>query len=333
MQTYTRDAGYQFKLEEPLWLPGQISIWTFHHVLDKDALTKQIMPIPEVEIDVDKLEQLIVAFLNDGGQFLSLDAIESMERDPNVSYAVMTLDDGYLNNFDVALPLFEKYQVPACIYITTGYPDGEITDVWNTLNRFIFANETISYVFEGEVHQETCRSLAKKRQLLCRVYTLIETHIAGDDKLDFFAAMQGNRTPITLSRGMSWQQLEVLAAHPLITLGAHTIMHPSLPKLSDEALARELVLPKRRLEQKLGIRVDHFAYPYGHYSEREATAVRAAGYQTATTIDSAFISDFDTLNPYQIPRQYINANLAIIRPGALVLSSISEQLNAEPVVE
>jgi len=31
----------------------------------------------------------------------------------------ITMDDGYANNFDVALPLFEKYQIPATIFVTT----------------------------------------------------------------------------------------------------------------------------------------------------------------------------------------------------------------------
>jgi peptidoglycan/xylan/chitin deacetylase (PgdA/CDA1 family) len=33
----------------------------------------------------------------------------------------VTFDDGYENNYTTAWPILEKYQIPATIYLTTGY--------------------------------------------------------------------------------------------------------------------------------------------------------------------------------------------------------------------
>ncbi len=40
---------------------------------------------------------------------------------PDENLACVTLDDGYLDNFDLALPVLEKYGIKATFFVTTGY--------------------------------------------------------------------------------------------------------------------------------------------------------------------------------------------------------------------
>ncbi len=69
----------------------------------------------------------------------------------------------------------------------------------------------------------------------------------------------------------------------LITIGAHTRHHASLPSLKPEALWDEVSGSKTKLEELLKIPVRHFSYPYGRYNLEVETAVKQAGYLTATT--------------------------------------------------
>src|SRR6056297_106275 len=73
-------------------------------------------------------EQL--AYLSRHYQFLSLSKflthIEVGERVPSRS-VVITMDDGFRDNYTQGLPLFKKYRVPATVFLTTGCLDsGEL---------------------------------------------------------------------------------------------------------------------------------------------------------------------------------------------------------------
>jgi peptidoglycan/xylan/chitin deacetylase (PgdA/CDA1 family) len=66
-------------------------------------------------------------------------------------------------------------------------------------------------------------------------------------------------------------------------LGSHTLTHPDLRKVDDEALAFELAESKTAVERLTGRPCRTFAYPYGLYDRRVVQAVAAAGYERAFT--------------------------------------------------
>ncbi len=84
---------------------------------------------------------------------------------------------------------------------------------------------------------------------------------------------------------LTWDQLKIMAADPLVTIGSHSVTHPAdLRTLSDEDLTYEVVESKRRLESELGVPIRYFSYPTGYYDERVAQAVADAGYMAAFTM-------------------------------------------------
>jgi peptidoglycan/xylan/chitin deacetylase (PgdA/CDA1 family) len=66
-------------------------------------------------------------------------------------------------------------------------------------------------------------------------------------------------------------------------IGSHTMSHPDLRKLGDDALGEELSASKAAIEQVTGRRCRTFAYPFGLFDERVERAVAAAGYELALT--------------------------------------------------
>ncbi|WP_156119945.1 polysaccharide deacetylase family protein [Leptolyngbya sp. KIOST-1] len=84
---------------------------------------------------------------------------------------------------------------------------------------------------------------------------------------------------------LTWEQLQTMAADPLVTIASHSVTHPpDLRTLDDDSLAYEVVESKRRLEEQLGIPIRYFSYPTGYYDERVAEAVAEAGYLAAFTM-------------------------------------------------
>lgn len=66
-------------------------------------------------------------------------------------------------------------------------------------------------------------------------------------------------------------------------IGSHTVSHPHLRTLSDDALRAELVESREACARELGS-CDSLAYPYGQHDERVVDAAGAAGYRTAATL-------------------------------------------------
>ena len=68
-------------------------------------------------------------------------------------------------------------------------------------------------------------------------------------------------------------------------IASHSATHPDLPSLSDDQLEDEMVRSRRILEREFGTRVTEFCYPAGSYDDRVISAVREAGYRSATSTE------------------------------------------------
>jgi peptidoglycan/xylan/chitin deacetylase (PgdA/CDA1 family) len=66
-------------------------------------------------------------------------------------------------------------------------------------------------------------------------------------------------------------------------IGAHTVTHPDLTNLPEAHAREEITAAKKRLEDRFGVPIHHFCYPYGRHNERVRDMVAAAGYRTACT--------------------------------------------------
>ncbi|BFM41105.1 polysaccharide deacetylase family protein [Synechocystis sp. LKSZ1] len=89
----------------------------------------------------------------------------------------------------------------------------------------------------------------------------------------------------TARSSLTWEQLKILAADPLVTIASHTVSHKDLRPLSDDQLFQEVVQSKRILEQQLGIPIKYFTYPEGKMDARVKQWVLAAGYQLAFSMN------------------------------------------------
>jgi peptidoglycan/xylan/chitin deacetylase (PgdA/CDA1 family) len=106
-------------------------------------------------------------------------------------------------------------------------------------------------------------------------------------------------------RPLDWTEARKLAEHPLIHVGSHSMEHFMMGLLDDAALRREFLDSRALLEDRLGVPITAFAYPYGvrhyrAYSERTEEMLRSCGYQSSFTseINRARVGT----GPYLVPR-------------------------------
>ena len=82
---------------------------------------------------------------------------------------------------------------------------------------------------------------------------------------------------------ISWDQLREMVGSGLITVGNHTLSHPSLSILTEERLKDEIISAKNIIEGNLGISVNIFAYPYGGANGEAEKILKENGFVAAVT--------------------------------------------------
>lgn len=226
------------------------------------------------------------------------------DEDPELeSSLLLTIDDGYIDTLDTVLPLLEKYEVPATVFVTTGFVDGSIVPYEWILSEHLkncseIAIDPNNPDQKTELSDET-RPLFYEELRKAAKFENYEGRMAF---LQFLGAQELIDSYTVESRFMSWDAVRKLAESPLITIGAHTVTHSPLNCLQPTKLMAELRDARVRLMNQLGIPIDYISYPYGAYDLNTILAARAAGYRAAfTTAPTASSSDPIALR-MQIPR-------------------------------
>lgn len=65
------------------------------------------------------------------------------------------------------------------------------------------------------------------------------------------------------ARPLTWAMLREMADTGLITIGAHTHRHADLTRLSPTEVREEVARSRQTIEDRLGMKPRHFAYPWG----------------------------------------------------------------------
>jgi peptidoglycan/xylan/chitin deacetylase (PgdA/CDA1 family) len=221
----------------------------------------------------------------------------------------LTFDDGYVDNLYAALPVLERQEAPAVIFIATGFLD-RASFWWDSLDdivlasavpieRLVLAAHRTGLLAEPEVERAAEVSTVELHELL---YWRLSALDAGEvsDRVDALASAASLPVPQPEGRPMTTPELVELANHPLVTIGSHTMHHPRLSQLAPEAARIEIAVGARALDALFGQARRLFAYPFGDTSRATADAAHAAGFERAFTTEERWLSFFD--DPMLLPR-------------------------------
>jgi peptidoglycan/xylan/chitin deacetylase (PgdA/CDA1 family) len=245
-----------------------------------------------LNIDPDFLDAVIADMKASGYAFVAMD--EAVERilagGKGGRFAAITADDGYRDNITEALPILEKHGAPITIYVAPGLIDG-VTDLWwDVVEAIIDACEVLHVPARRGAFTLDCSTPARKFQANARLHDYLALEVAEEEQgavLRELARSSGvDADAPRRNTLMDWNELRAVCAHPLVTIGAHTINHFNLKRLSKSSARREIEDVRRILKRKLEKVPRHLAYPYGYASAvgaREVGLARDAGYVSAVT--------------------------------------------------
>jgi len=144
---------------------------------------------------------------------------------------------------------------------------------------------------------ETVLPLLRERKMKAFVFVL--PPLVDDGAPLFWPEVAGDadRFPETM-RSVDWAMLEEMK-EGAFEVGSHTLTHPHLPDLDDEALRHELWESRSRVKERLG-GCDTLAYPFGEWSPRVAAAAAECGYRFAFSLPTTHGQR--QAGPHSIPR-------------------------------
>ena len=221
--------------------------------------------------------------------------------------AAVTFDDGYRDSVDAALPILERLDCPATVYVVTGLVGTNKAFWWDELVRLIMtapaSSPPLKLQFGHVVKAWPVPDDDAGRRKVCGNVRRWLRHASPDridEKLDEAAAWAGaSRGAPDADRAMTPEEVGRLSGS-LVTIGAHTVNHPSMPELSAEAQLREIAESRRACEAWTGKPVTQFAYPFGDYDRSSMAAARTAGFASACATTPGVVRPWT--DPLRIPR-------------------------------
>lgn len=257
------------------------------------------------------LDRMLADLRKDGYAFLSLDELlaSAMKRRPKKAIAI-TADDGWLDNLTEGLPVFEAYDAPFTVYVAPGLTSGMVAPWWELIEDYVLDRDMIRIGNEGGAEDLPCRDRRGKVRAAMRLAHWLTHEVAEEDQqqeLRRIGALPCNAA--SRQRFMDWDQVRLLSGHRLATIGAHTVHHYNLRRLSPDAARNEMVRSADLIEHNIGTRPRHFAYPYGSAQaadDREFALARDVGFSSAVTTRHGVLRGDVASRVHRLPRISIN---------------------------
>lgn len=226
--------------------------------------------------------------------------------------ALITFDDGYLDNYISAFPILRKHHLPALIFLTTEHIGTDRPFYWD-MAAYCFSHTQSDHLTfpDGRVEHWSSRQQSERvsKDWIESMKTLPqaekESHVQRLPKLLGVSIPAGYFRRLM----MDWDQVRELRSSG-IEFGAHTMHHPILTRISLERVRAEVEGSKSRIEQELGEQILGFAYPNGQASdlnEKIERIVADSGIRAAFTLLKGPSSQSEVKrNPFAIRRIFIS---------------------------
>lgn len=226
--------------------------------------------------------------------------------------ALVTFDDGYLDNAEVALPIMRRYGIRPLIFLATDYIGNERAFLWDVV-AYCFSSTRkasgrlplLGHVTLGDElsrHRLVSEWMAacKEEPSQQRSELLRQLAEATDVPVSW--------TDLPWKACMDWDLVRRLAARDA-DFGGHTCSHPILSRMPQHEAAEEIAGCFDKLASELGRPPLAFAYPNGSardFGPGDERAVTQAGFRIGFSLEPGPVGRARLRSrPTAVPRIYI----------------------------
>jgi peptidoglycan/xylan/chitin deacetylase (PgdA/CDA1 family) len=179
---------------------------------------------------------------------------------------LLTFDDGYRDNYDLAFPLLRRHGLTATFFIATGFLDGAGLAWWDELAWMVrnASGEALASGPWGDVPLALGPDEDATVAAVVEHYKTLDAADVDDYMRRVAEATGAGRCPPGQAGEvwMTWEMVRELHAAGM-SIGGHTVTHPILARIPPAEQSREVGGCRARLREELAIAMDWFAYPVG----------------------------------------------------------------------
>ncbi len=293
-----------------------LRVLTYHRVAEPG---KTPHLYPRVTVTPQAFEQQM-RYLADAYQVVSMEDVlrvvqegGSFPRRP----VLITFDDAYRDFAENALPVLQRYHLPAALFVPTAFPGHPKRAFW--WDRLYAAVEHAQDL--GDVRTpagiKPVRTAAQREAVFTTLRDYIKSipHQQAMEWVDDFC--HEVEAPECAGEVLSWDELRAVARQN-VTLGAHTRTHPMMSQISSAEIRAETVGSMNDLRAEIGEVLPIFAYPSGGYTREVMEILKEEGVQLAFTTNRGH-NDLRQMDKLQIKRINVGpkTSLSLLRAQLL----------------
>jgi len=241
---------------------SQLLVFYFHG-LYQSIVQRDLNQIdPQKNMTVNQFYDFVNYFLNRNYTFIRPEDLLA-GLDTRKRYAMITFDDGYYNNM-LALPILEKFNIPAVFFVTADNVRENKAFWWDV----IYKNRTKQGVSGLQIQNEQEMLKSSKHDYIS----------------DYILKNFGEGASIPWSdvdRPLTETEVKILSEHPHAVVGNHTFHHALLPNYTKDEIEVEILSANKYIADLTGITPSSIAFPNGYYNKIVLDVVREAGFRVA----------------------------------------------------
>jgi peptidoglycan/xylan/chitin deacetylase (PgdA/CDA1 family) len=294
---------------------GVGAIFMLHQV--RPRREAEFQPNRHLEVAPEFLRAMLAHLRAEDIDIITMDEVyrRLIGRDFSRRFACFTLDDGYRDNRDFALPVMREFDAPATVYVASDFAEGIGRLWWVALELAIAGASSVEAPIGGATVRFETATAAAKQAAFDRLHDWLRGLPGEHDverEIGALCARHGiDLATVCRELCLSWDELKPFADDPLVTIGAHSITHCNLARQTADIASHEMATSRIRIEEALQRPVVHLAYPYGDKiaaGTREFALARTAGFKTAVTTRPGMIFPENAAHLTALPRVSLNGN-------------------------
>lgn len=262
-----------------------------------------------------------VQYLNSRYKIIFIDELvdKILNREYLGGYCALTFDDGWLDNYTNAFPVLKKYQVPATIFLATGFIGTE---------RLFWPEEICYYLehFKPDICNSNIMPFAVKNfmsTIACYEHKAREQYYENSiatlkkysfrQRMDILEYFRKIFNIDSIPRQMlNWDEAQNMLSSGLVRFGAHSVNHEILDQVPAGKMMDEILTSRDDIEHHIGRCIKTFAYPNGNHNENIIRVLAKNGFYGAVTTQKGFLSS--GTSPMKIPRVAVHEDVSSTIP-------------------
>jgi len=278
--------------------PKAYAVLLYHQIINESENRRSLISNECIAVDSFRLQ---MQYIKNSCVVISLNELfHRIEKaiPPDRFYVVVTFDDGYRNNLDIAFPILRELRIPATFFLTTKFIDQKLIPWWdqwlckiNETNRIV--NLKLAPYCSGRYDLS---KWGEKKRLFSTIAEAMNSHPKHSKEVMSIINQISNNEPFPRFY-MNWNEAKWLSRQEGVSIGAHSVHHEKLASVK-LPLYEDILPSKNSIEKNLGQNIIFYAYPFGtrnQISESVCKEVEKAGFQGGFTAVAGFNNPGDDL--------------------------------------